>query len=59
MQRALWLMICALGVVSILHPQHSVDGYVPETDPLAQQKLVQWQDIKFGLIMHWGTYSVW
>jgi alpha-L-fucosidase len=52
-------MICALGVVSILHPQHSVDGYVPETDPLAQQKLVQWQDIKFGLIMHWGTYSVW
>ena len=33
MQRALWLMMCALGVASILLAQHSVDGYVPETDP--------------------------
>lgn len=23
------------------------------------EKLEQWQDLKFGLLMHWGTYSQW
>jgi alpha-L-fucosidase len=35
------------------------ERYVPETDPLVLDKLDQWQDIKFGLLMHWGTYSQW
>ncbi|MCF8364768.1 MAG: alpha-L-fucosidase [Bacteroidales bacterium] len=35
------------------------EKYVPETDPLVLQKLEQWQDMKFGLLMHWGTYSQW
>jgi len=30
-----------------------------ETDPLVLQKLEQWKDLKFGLLMHWGTYSQW
>ncbi|HRZ21535.1 MAG TPA: alpha-L-fucosidase, partial [Bacteroidales bacterium] len=33
--------------------------YVPENDPLVLQKLEQWQDMKFGLLMHWGPYSQW
>jgi alpha-L-fucosidase len=33
--------------------------YVPETDPLVVQKLDTWQDLKLGLLMHWGTYSEW
>ena len=33
--------------------------YVPETDPLVLAKLEKWQDLKFGLLMHWGTYSQW
>ncbi|HNS16804.1 MAG TPA: alpha-L-fucosidase [Bacteroidales bacterium] len=33
--------------------------YVPETDPLVLSKLGQWQDLKFGLLMHWGPYSQW
>ena len=33
--------------------------YVPETDPLVISKLEQWQDLKFGLLMHWGPYSQW
>ena len=33
--------------------------YIKPADPLVQQKLSQWQDIKFGLLMHWGTYSQW
>lgn len=30
-----------------------------ETDSLVLQKLEQWKDLKFGLLMHWGTYSQW
>lgn len=33
--------------------------YVPPADPLVQQKLEAWQDLKFGLLMHWGPYSQW
>ncbi len=39
-------------------PAKSKDaGYVPVTDPLVVAKLAQWSDWKFGLILHWGTYS--
>jgi alpha-L-fucosidase len=33
--------------------------YVPETDPLVLEKLEAWQDLKLGLLMHWGPYSQW
>jgi alpha-L-fucosidase len=33
--------------------------YVWPDDPAVRQKLEQWQDYKFGLLMHWGTYSQW
>ena len=33
--------------------------YYPETDPLILEKLEAWQDLKFGLLMHWGPYSQW
>ena len=35
------------------------ERYVPETDPLVLEKLEEWQDLKFGLLMHWGAYSQW
>jgi len=35
------------------HEQH----YFPPSDPLVQAKIETWQDFKFGLLMHWGTYS--
>lgn len=35
------------------------ERYVPETDPQVLEKLAQWQDFKFGLLMHWGPYSQW
>ena len=34
-------------------------GYIPPKDPAVQKKLEWWQDLKFGLLMHWGTYSQW
>jgi len=33
--------------------------YVPDPDPLVQKKLAEWHDLKFGLLMHWGSYSQW
>ncbi|MGK0252671.1 MAG: alpha-L-fucosidase [Mariniflexile sp.] len=35
------------------------ERYVPETDSLVLEKLDEWQGKKFGLLMHWGTYSQW
>ncbi|MBN2632924.1 MAG: alpha-L-fucosidase [Bacteroidales bacterium] len=35
------------------------EKYVTETDPLVLSKLEKWQDLKFGLLMHWGPYSQW
>ncbi|HMH23717.1 MAG TPA: family 20 glycosylhydrolase, partial [Puia sp.] len=34
-------------------------NYMPPTDTLVRAKLAYWQDSKFGLLMHWGTYSQW
>ena len=39
--------------------QHHGQKYFPVDDTLVRQKLEQWQDLKFGLLMHWGTYSQW
>ena len=35
------------------------EGTDAETDPVILQKLEQWKDLKFGLLMHWGPYSQW
>jgi len=39
--------------------QHEEQIYVPDPDPLIRKRIDQWQDIKFGLLMHWGPYSQW
>jgi alpha-L-fucosidase len=49
---AFTLTICAQAI-------HEDERYVPQTDPLIIEKIGQWQDIKFGLLMHWGSYSQW
>ncbi|TDE50094.1 alpha-L-fucosidase [Flavobacterium sp. GT3P67] len=33
--------------------------YCPDPNPVIQQRLEEWKDLKFGLLMHWGTYSQW
>jgi N-acetyl-beta-hexosaminidase/alpha-L-fucosidase len=38
---------------------NAYQAYIPPADTLVQAKLGQWQDNKFGLLMHWGTYSQW
>lgn len=41
------------------HSEQNHNKYLPPADPQVKAKLAQWQDVKFGLLMHWGTYSQW
>ncbi len=53
------LSIPAVALVCFSLLGKSQDPYVVPKDTLVQQKLALWQDLKFGLLMHWGTYSQW
>ena len=35
------------------------DDQRPETDPMITNRISQWQDLKFGFMMHWGIYAQW
>ncbi|MEN8230408.1 MAG: alpha-L-fucosidase [Bacteroidota bacterium] len=55
----LTLVITAIGFHALAQLEHEMTPYVPETDPLVMQQLEKWQELKFGLLMHWGPYSQW
>ena len=62
MNRTSLIFSCLLfAVPGMAHAQqhNASKGYIPPADLLVQQKLAQWQDLKFGLFMHWGPYSQW
>ncbi len=40
-------------------PSRAGAQYVPDPSPIVREKLERWRDLKFGLLMHWGTYSQW
>ncbi len=56
-----FITIIILGLFIVVQAQHiyEEEKYVPETNQKVLEKLEQWQDIKFGLLMHWGAYSQW
>ena len=54
--RSLFLFCCLFNASIALGQQNH---YTPPTDSLVINKLAGWQDWKFGLLMHWGTYSQW
>src|ERR1043165_4507064 len=47
------------GAIAAASAQGGQSPYVPDPDPLVRQKIDEWQDLKLGLLMHWGTYSQW
>src|SRR5512137_1287449 len=57
--RTRYLLLLLLFMVFELTAQEQEKVYFPDPDPLVVQKLEQWQDLKFGLLMHWGPYSQW
>ena len=61
--RKVFIALCALLAGSLALAQDrgdivkQADGYEWPTDPAVLQKLDQWQDLKFGVLMHWGIYA--
>ena len=45
-------------VEGFVHEQSATSDYVWPTDPQVLEKLDKWQDLKFGVLFHWGLYSV-
>ncbi len=52
-------LLLIIGTIVFAQNIYESEKYVPETDSLVIEKLNEWQDLKFGLLMHWGAYSQW
>ncbi|MDO5977482.1 alpha-L-fucosidase [Flavivirga spongiicola] len=59
MKKVIVAIVLLFSVQGFSQAIYEEERYVPETDPLVLEKLSEWQDIKFGLLMHWGAYSQW
>jgi alpha-L-fucosidase len=59
MKNLLVLIFCLSTSYSWSQAIYEDERYVPETNPVILEKIEQWQDLKFGLLMHWGAYSQW
>lgn len=58
--RSFWKLLSVIIIVVSFNNASVVaqqQKYYPDPDTLVQKKLEQWQDLKFGLLMHWGAYS--
>ncbi len=52
----LFISIMLVNALSIFAQENE---YYPDPDPAINKRLEEWKDLKFGLLMHWGTYSQW
>jgi len=58
--KKLLFVFFAFMFLSVNAQEHTASlKYTVPADKLVQAKLSQWGKIKFGLLMHWGTYSQW
>ena len=60
MRSTLWLPALTILLASTWSPldlRAQDHPYVPPADPLVVETLEEWQDLKFGLLMHWGLYA--
>jgi Alpha-L-fucosidase len=53
----IWLVILIL-MCSVVLSAFTREYHKPKDENL-NKKISQWQDYKFGLMMHWGPYSQW
>ncbi len=59
MRKLLFLIPVLFALVANAQYAHEITPYTWPTDQKVLDKLEEWQDLKFGLLMHWGTYSQW
>lgn len=58
--RKLLFFIAIFISFSLFAQEHNASlKYTVPSDQLVQAKIQEWRKIKFGLLMHWGTYSQW
>jgi len=57
LKRIALLPIILTATVTLQAQEHK--DYTPDPDTAIRHRLEEWQDLKFGLLMHWGTYSQW
>ncbi|MFV0346052.1 MAG: alpha-L-fucosidase [Bacteroidales bacterium] len=59
MKKFLFIVPLLMSLMGTAQYAHEVTDYVWPTDQKVLDKLEDWQDLKFGLLMHWGAYSQW
>ena len=60
MKLSLLLQTIFIVLLSFVHAIAQEDErYVPDPNPKIQERIQEWQGLKFGLLMHWGAYSQW
>ncbi|CAN5804239.1 alpha-L-fucosidase [soil metagenome] len=58
LKRIALLLIIFIAATN-LYAQEEHKDYTPDPDTAIRHRLEEWQDLKFGLLMHWGPYSQW
>lgn len=58
MKSLLYFVLVQFFISPILLAQEE-QKYYPDPSPIIHEQLEKWQDLKFGLLIHWGTYSQW
>lgn len=59
-KKSILAFACSLCLTFVLAQHHDMSHkYTPPDDPQVAAKLREWKTLKFGLLMHWGTYSQW
>lgn len=53
------LLTVLLSLCLVAFTSHAQQEYYPDPDPSIRQRIEEWQDLKFGLLIHWGPYSQW
>ena len=48
-----------MGLISLMGNVKAQHDSIPESDPVILQRIDEWQDLKFGFMMHWGIYTQW
>ncbi len=59
MKKTLWAAAIFTLATFNFQPAHAQHDSIPETDPLIVNRIDEWQDLKFGFMMHWGIYAQW
>ncbi|WP_320110454.1 alpha-L-fucosidase [Draconibacterium orientale] len=59
MKKLMLILPVFLALMVNAQLEHEITDYEWPTDQAVLDKLEDWQDLKFGLLMHWGAYSQW